>query len=201
MKNLTKTLLAVLAAGVVTTALSTHEAQAAHINGTIGFAGSVMFDSSALQNAHRVNTWFDVFGNAGFSNVAARTGDFSGIPLGTQATMATPWIFTPSTVTPGLWSVGGFTFNLMSATVVSQTANFLNITGTGTISGNGFQDTAATWAFSIPNAGGNPDHFTFAAQAAAAQGQGVPDGGSTVALLGMGLGVVEFIRRKLRLRA
>ena len=30
--------------------------------------------------------------------------------------------------------------------------------------------------------------------------EAVPDGGSAVALLGIGLGVVEFIRRKLRLR-
>ena len=55
--------------------------------------------------------------------------------------MATPWIFHPSTATPGLWSVGGFTFDLISATVVTQTATFLNITGTGTVSGNGFEDT------------------------------------------------------------
>jgi len=197
MKNLTKTIFAVLAAGLVSSALSPHDAQTAHINGTIDFAGAVMFDSSHLNNATRVEQWFDVFGNAGFSNVAARTGDFSGIPLGTQATMATPWIFNPSTPTPGLWSVGGFTFNLMSATIVSQTANFLNITGTGTITGNGFEATNATWSFTIPDAGGNPDRFTFAAQSATS---GVPDGGSTVALLGMGLGVVEFIRRKLRLR-
>ena len=89
--------------------------------------------------------------------------------------MATPWIFTPSTFTPGLWSVlgfgpqgQGFTFDLMSATVVDQTATFLNITGTGIIRADGFDDT---------------------------------DGGSAVALLGMGLGVIEFIRRRVRLRA
>jgi VPDSG-CTERM motif len=196
MKNLTKTILAVLAAGLVSSAFSTHEAQAAKINGTIDFAGAVMFDSSHLDNVTQVMVWRDVFGNAGFSNVAARTGDFSGIPLGTQATMATPWIFTPSTNTPGLWEVGGFTFNLMSATVVDQTATFLNITGTGFITGNGFENTFARWAFTVQNAGGNHDFFSFSANSAT----GVPDGGAAVALLGMGLGVIEFIRRKLRLR-
>ena len=49
MKNLPKTLLAVLAAALVTTALSTHEAQATRIDGRIDIAGSAMFDSSALQ--------------------------------------------------------------------------------------------------------------------------------------------------------
>ena len=66
-----------------------------------------MFDSSHLDAATQVMLWRDVFGNLGFSNVAAVTGDFSGIPLGTMATMATPWIFTPSTVTPGLWVLVG----------------------------------------------------------------------------------------------
>ena len=198
MKNLTKTILAVLAAGLVSSAFSTHEAQAAKINGTIDFAGAVMFDSSHLDNATKVMLWRDVFGNLGFSNVAATSGNFSGIPLGTQATMATPWIFSPSTVTPGLWSVGGFTFNLMSATVVDHTATFLNITGTGIVTGPaGFEDTVARWAFTVQNAGGTHDFFSFSANSAT----GVPDGGSAVALLGMGLGVIEFIRRRVRLRA
>jgi hypothetical protein len=193
-KTLTKAILVIFAAGFATCVLSTPRAEAALINGTIDFAGSVMFDSSHLDNATQVMLWRDVFGNLGFSNVAATSGDFSFIPLGTQATMATPWIFTPSTNTPGLWSVGGFTFDLMSATVVNQTATFLNITGTGIITAAGFEDTSATWAFTVQNAGGNHDFFSFSANSAT---QGVPDGGSAVALLGIGLGVVELIRRKL----
>ena len=193
--KLSKTILAVLAAGLVSSALSPHEAQAAQINGTIDFAGSVMFDSSHLDNATQVMLWRDVFGNLGFSNVAATMGDFSFIPLGTQATMATPWIFTPSTNTPGLWEVGGFTFNLLSATVTDQTATFLNITGIGIITAAGFEDTAATWAFTVQNAGGNHDFFSFSANSAT----GVPDGGSAVALLGLALTGIEVLRRKLKL--
>jgi VPDSG-CTERM motif len=195
MKNFRKTTLAVFAAGLITSTLSTHEVQAAHINGTIDFAGSVRFDSSALQNVTQVAQWRDVFGNVGFSNVAVTSGNFSGIPLGMQATMATPWIFNPSTPTAGLWSVGGFTFDLLSSTVVTQTATFLNITGSGTISGNGFEPTNATWAFTVQNAGGNHDYFSFSANVAT---QGVPDGGSAVALLGIALAGIEFIRRRLR---
>ena len=161
--KLSKTILAVLAAGLVSSAVSPHEAQAAQINGTIDFAGSVMFDSSHLDNATQIMLWRDVFGNLGFSNVAATMGDFSFIPLGTQATMATPWIFTPSTNTPGLWEVGGFTFNLLSATVTDQTATFLNIEGTGIITAAGFEDTAARWAFTVQNAGGNHDFLSFSA--------------------------------------
>ena len=197
MKNLTKTVLAVIAAGLVTTAVSTQEAQAAKINGTIDFAGAVHFDFSHLDAVTEVLTWRDVNGNLGFSNVAAFTGDFSGfVTLGQQATMATPWIFIPSTDTPGLWGAGGFTFHLLSSTVVTRTATFLNISGTGIISGNGFEDTAARWAFTAQNAGGIHDFFSFSANVAT-----VPDGGWAVALLGISLGAIEFIRRKLRLRA
>ena len=201
MKNLTKTVLTLIAAGFALTAISTQEAQAAKINGRLDLAGSIMFDSSALQNVTQVVEWRDIFGNAGFSNVAAFNGSYTGfVNLGDQATMATPWTFLPPPGgQPALWSVGGFTFDLTSATIITQTATFLNIMGVGTVSGNGFEDTTAHWAFSVQNAGGGTgDFFSFSANTAA---QGVPDGGSAVALLGMGLGVIEFIRRKLRFRA
>jgi hypothetical protein len=197
MKNLTKTILTLITAGFALTALSTQEAQAAQIHGRLDLAGAVMFDSSALQSVTQVLTWRDINGNLGFSNVAAFNGSYSGfVSLGDMATMATPWIFTPSTATPGLWSVGGFTFDLTSATVVTQNATFLNVTGVGTVSGNGFTATAATWAFTVQNAGGGTgDFFSFSANTAS-----VPDGGSAVALLGISLVAIEFVRRKLRSR-
>ena len=113
--------------------------------------------------------------------------------------MATPWIFNPSMATPGLWSVDGFTFDLTSSTVVTQNATFLNITGVGTVSGNGFDPTPARWAFTVQNAGGGTgDFFSFSANTSS---NGVPDGGSAVALLGISLVAIEFVRRKLRFRA
>jgi len=85
--------------------------------------------------------------------------------------------------------------------VVTQTATFLNISGTGIVSGNGFAPTNATWAFTVQNASshalGSNLFYSFSANLAT---QGVPDGGSSVAMLGIGLGLVEFIRRKFRLR-
>ena len=144
-----------------------------------------------------------VWERADFSNVAVFNGSFVGfVNLGDQATMATPWTFLPPPGgQPGLWSVEGFTFDLTSATVVTQNATFLNINGVGTVSGNGFEDTTAGWAFTVQNAGGGTgDFFSFSANTATVAAT-VPDGGSAVALLGMGLGVIEFIRRKLGLRA
>ena len=194
MKSLSKTLLAVLATGVISCAVFSQQAQATSIQGTIEFAGSVHFDTNSLATAHRVVTWYDINNNAGFSSVApSSTGDFSGILAGTQATMAQPWIFNPSTPTPGLWSVGGFTFDLLSSTVVTQNAQFLNISGTGIVSGNGFDPTGMEWSFTAQQSGGTPRTiFSFSAN-----GVAVPDGGSAVALLGLALVGIEVLRRKL----
>ena len=188
-------MVAVLATGLLSCALFSQQAQADTIQGNINFAGSVVFDTNDLATVTRVNTWYDVFGNPGFSNVTkGATGDFGGIAPGTDATMAQPWIFNPSTPTPGLWSVGGFTFDLLSSTVVTQNSTFLNIRGIGTISGNMFNPTPGTWAFTVQNSGGGLlTDFSFSANS-----QGVPDGGSAVALLGIALVGIEVLRRKLR---
>jgi hypothetical protein len=191
--KLSKTMLAVLGTGLLSCALFGQHAQAALVTGNINFAGSVRYDTNSLATATRVNTWFDVFHNAGFSNVTGgATGDFAVIPAGTQAAMAQPWIFNPSTATPALWSVGGFTFDLTSSSIDNQTATDLTISGIGIVSGNGFDDTAMNWMFTSQNAGGrNMQEFSFSANS-----NSVPDGGSTVAFLGLGLTCVWMIRRK-----
>ena len=189
MKNLTKTILGVLAIGFISCGLFSQQAQATLINGDIQFAGEVQFDTNSLATATRVVTWFDVFHNAGFSSVTSGTGDL-GIAPGTQATMA-PWIFNPSTPTPGLWSVGGFTFDLLSSTIVTQLASTLVIEGTGIVSGNGFDPTSMDWSFTTQSAGGRTrTTFSFSAN-----GASVPDGGTTVMLLGAALGALGMARR------
>jgi len=186
MKSLSKTLLAVLATGVLSCAVFSQQ-----LNGDIQFAGETHFDTNSLATATRVVTWFDVFHNAGFSSVTSGTGDFAGIAPGTQATMAQPWIFNPSTPTPGLWSVGGFSFDLLTSTVVTQNAGTLVITGSGIVSGNGFDPTNMDWSFTTQSAGGHTrTTFSFSAN-----GQTVPDGGTTVMLLGAALGVLGMARR------
>ena len=195
MKNSSKTLLAVLATALVSCALFSQQAHAITITGDINFVGSVQFNTNNLATATQVNTWFDTLGNAGHSTVAfGNTGTFSGIAPGTQATMAQPWTFNPSTPTPGLWSVAGFTFDLLSSTIVTQNKSTLVITGTGVVSGNGFAPTDMQWNFTTQSAGGRRQTiFSFSAN-----GVSVPDGGSAVALLGIALVGTEVLRRKLR---
>ena len=194
-KPLIKPLLAGLTAIVVAAGFAV-SAQATPITGFIQFAGSVAFDTTSLATATRVDTWFDVFGNAGHSNVTAgSTGSFSGIAAGTQATMGTPYIFNPSTPTTALWSVGGFTFDLLSSTVLSQTAKDLTIEGAGIVSGNGFTPTNMTWMFTTQNASGhNQATFSFSANSSS---EAVPDSGMAISLLGIGLTGLGLARRKL----
>jgi PEP-CTERM motif len=158
--------------------------KAAPITGSIDFAGVVTFDTMSLATATRVNTW-----NSSF--VLQDSGDFSSIAAGTNVTMAAPWIFNPSTNTPSLWSVGGFKFDLASSVIVSQSATFLNITGFGTISGNGFDPTPGTFSFTASDSNGqNQTTFGFQAQSTA-----VPEP-STVALLGAGISSLVASRKR-----
>jgi hypothetical protein len=196
MKNLSKTIRAVLAAGLLSCAVFSQQAQATPITGDIQFAGEVKFETKSLATAHRVVTWYDVFHNAGFSSVTSASGDLAGIAPGTQATMAQPWIFNPSTPTNSLWSVGGFTFDLLSSSVVTQNASTLVIEGTGIVSGNAFDPTNMDWSFTTQSSGGRT-HSTFSFSANSAT---LPDGGSAVALLGFALTGIEGLRRKLRNR-
>src|SRR5262249_59786407 len=112
---------------------------------------------ASVAAATAVQTWRSCNGALGLLTVSDVTGVYVAIPLGSDATMAVPWIFIPSAPTPALWSVGGFTFALTSDVVVLQTSTFLNITGTGTVSGNGFAPTPAHWAFTTQSARGHTE--------------------------------------------
>jgi hypothetical protein len=181
MKRLSKIIFAILATGLFGVCA---ELSAAPIQGTIDFGGVVTFDTMSLATANRVIQWQPFQGGtAGFSMVLQSSGDFSSISAGTQAAMATPWIFNPSTNTPSLWSVGGFTFNLASSTITRQNATDLDITGVGTITStnSNFSATPGTWSFTSSDANGqNQATFSFQAHSAA-----VPEPNS-VALLAIG---------------
>lgn len=193
-----RTILAVLAMGALSCALFSQRAQAVPITGTINLGGAVQFDTNSLATAHAVNVWFDSNGNAGHTTVQpGNEGTFASIPAGTQADMAQPWIFNPSMPTMHLWSVAGFTFNLMSSTIVTQNASELDIKGHGTVTGPpGFDATSMDWAFSTQSAGGHT-HMVFSISANGTAG-GVPDGGATVMLLGAALGALGMARRFLK---
>jgi len=183
--KLSKTLLAIVAAVASVGLLPS--AQATPITGMLNIAGTANFNTNSLTTA----------GSATFSDVlvlGGNTGDFASFAVGTPVVMAS-YTFDPSTITNGLWSVNGFTFNLLTSTVVSRSSEFLSVSGTGIITGPaGFDATPGVWAFSTQNAGGHPhDTFSFSANTV---GGAVPDGGMTLALLGAGLMGLAAFRAK-----
>ena len=193
MKNIIKL------AGVMAVLLAWSQTiQATTLNGAIGFTGGVTYDTSSAATASQVTSWITPVANL-------VSGDFKtpapfAITPGTAATFTSSiWNF--NTVAPmnNFWSVGGFTFKLLSSYVVSQggTAGlngYVAVAGTGMVAGNGYTDTYMSWSFTSqdPKAGSNPDSWTFSASSNC-----IPDGGATVMLLGLALSSMALLKRKL----
>ena len=165
-------------------------AQAVPITGILNIAGTANFNTTSLTTAS----------SATFSDaivVGGNSGDFAGFAVGTPVVMAS-YTFDPSTITNGLWSVNGFTFNLLLQRWYCRAARrFSRSPGTGIITGPaGFDPTPGMWAFTSQNSGGRPhDTFSFSANTEAGA---VPDGGMTLALLGAGLMGIAAFRAKFR---
>jgi hypothetical protein len=192
MKILTKTSLALLVAGLISCSLFGPQAQAVPITGAITFGGTVTLDTTSAGTATAVLMWHEK-DNTGTPFVTSADGSFSGL-TGSAATFVAPWSFNSGAIM-GFWSVGGFTFDLISSHILFQGGGGVLVTGSGTISGNGFTPTLGTWSFTTQDpSAGVPPVFSFSASTGA---PGVPDSGSTVALLGVALVGVEVIRRKL----
>jgi hypothetical protein len=187
MKNLTKTILAVLALGFVNCALFSEQAQATLITGDITFFGTVSLDGNA--NTATMVTAYHGLGGTGSPFVASADGSFTGLD-GLAATFTAPWSFNSGPVA-NFWSVGGYVFNLISSSITVQAGGSLIVDGTGTITGNGFDPTAGSWHFTTQNPSAR-GVFSFSAATGA-----VPDGGSAVALLGIAFMGLEGLRRML----
>jgi hypothetical protein len=207
--KLSKTLLAIVAAVASVGLLSS--ANATLINGTIGFSSADNFPGggagSVTQAGGNTTIHFNNPLSVDFANL-----DFNG----TQGSDVTFTDFTYSGTGTGATLVGGpivplWTFSI--GPVGSQTTysfdlhqlvsavfgvtggnNMFDLSGEGIVHITGFEDTLAT--FSIH---GNGPNLTFDIIQAGnhANGEAVPDAGSAVSLLGLGLLGVEVLRRKL----
>ena len=194
MKNIIKL------AGVAAVALAlTQAVQATPIVGNIGFTGGVTFDTTSAANATEVTAWITP------SVDLPPTGTFAGIAAGSPATFANvAWAFTTSTPIPAFWSVGGFSFELLSSTLTTHGGTpgvngYVVVNGTGTVSSTNstLDSTSISWSFTSqdPTIGSNPNTWTFSASANSVT---VPDGGATVMLLGIALSGVALLKRKLK---
>lgn len=163
-------------------------ANAAPITGYFNMAGAAILDAN-LPDAESI----DFSGNI---VVLGASGDFDlyldFLDLGTIQDL--PDFDNPVAISD-FWTVGGFSFELTHFDSVEQTlATGLDIVGSGTITGNGFDSTPGIWTFSGQD-GGAPVQFSFSATT-------VPEP-TTFGLLGfgfIGLGLSGRKRRKIAQR-
>lgn len=178
-----KTLFRTLSALLAATALST-AAIAAPITGAITFKGGVTLDTGSAGTATAVTGWSGV-------TVHSSDGDFTGLN-GSAVTLTAPWSFTSGALA-NLWSVGGFTFDLISSAINFQGAGSVSVGGNGTLKAAGYTDTAGIWSFTTQDpSAGTPAEFSFSAAS------GVPEGGTTALMVGLalvGMSILGFRRR------
>jgi hypothetical protein len=178
-------------------------AMAAPIEGDITFAGGVTLNSSSAATATEVLSWTGP-GGTGMPIVISDSGSFSGIATGSTADFTSPWLFNSSAVS-GLWSVGGFTFDLTSSHIAYQgtteqggvAVGGVLVTGIGAIMGNGLSPEAMTWEFATgdPSAEGV---FSFqVADGTIGAPSEVPDGGTTAMLLGLGVLGLGLVKKQM----
>ena len=170
--------------------------QAIPINGVIDISGTAVLDNT-LGSATKVT---------GFAGTAVDFLTQTGAFLGTDGDAVTMHTFGWNPVslpTNPLWkftdSTTGWTysFDLSSLSVEKQTANFLNITGDGSLSitgtGSPYSTTDGSWSFTISSST-TSEKFAFGFDS---ETSSVPDGGATVALLGSAMVGLSMLRRKL----
>lgn len=161
---------------------------AALIDGSISLSGGLTpVDASLVGTTLVAATGIDFDGTATVDQAA---GDFS-TSAGSTATMGDfqfDPVLDPNPVS--IWSVDGFTFSMDSVVVDFQSFNFLLLSGSGTVSGNGFDATEGTWKFSANTANSN----TFSWSSSSATVVPVP---AAVWLFGSGIiGMAGVARRR-----
>ena len=172
--------------------------QAIPITGSISFSGTSTIDDTSFVTATAFTSFQEVFVGA----PSALSGAYVGTS-GAAVTMA-PFIWAPPTAsTPihPLWTFvsGGDTYSfdlsVLHEDYASPTGLLLSGLGTAHITGPGLDelDTTGNWNFSAQTMG--LATFTFSSTTTV-PAQSVPDGGSTVLLLGGTLVGLGFVARK-----
>lgn len=173
--------------------------QANQITGGLHMTGVATLDNADLGSATQATAFAGVT-----TQPLTASGSYFGILQDTVTFK--PFSWNPSSAPINtLWSFADagtgwtYTFDLATLSVASQSSSFLNITGDGTLnitgSGSPYTATSGSWSFTISNPGGASNStFNFGFDSA---NNALPDGGTTVLLLGAALSGLALIRRKL----
>lgn len=154
---------------------------AASITGSMGLTGSFTASGGADLSDANILDLTSATGTSG-------TGDIgSTVLFGTVGTVNTsPFSFNPAPPVPNLISIGGWQIDIGTMTIIDQTSSILTLSGTGAISGNGFDLTPTDWTLSAVATGSSYDITLTAVPVPAA-----------VWLFGSGLiGLIGIARRK-----
>ena len=172
--------------------LAYQSANAVSINGSVEIGGPFQpVDDGSPANV----VGLDVATGVEFTNnglVLDSSGDLSGLAFGQSVTM-TDFQFDPS-LSPNpvtVWSTGGFSFTMDSVTINTspRSTTELSLSGTGTVSGTGYDDTPGQWNFTAQTA----NDVTFSWSSSTVSAVPVP---AAVWLFGSGLvGLAGVARR------
>lgn len=167
-------------------------AQATLIEGSVAFSllpgatvnpsgGTGLGDATGLVFAPVTNT-FVQNGSGAFVPYVATNSSFSSFTFAPFTSGTQLWTFTSGSNT--------FTFVMDTLAINNQGALFLDLSGFGTISGTGYEDTGGSWTLNV-NKTENAVYFAFSSTT-----QSVPEPASLF-LLGAGLLGLAATRRKL----
>src|ERR1700688_275700 len=196
---MSKTVLAVLATGLLSCGLLCQQAGANQINGSVLFSGAATVSGDSGPGTTTISfanpSWTVVSGLGNYSTFGtpATFTSFSFTGTGTGATLSGPGIpqgtFTFGTLT--------YSFDLLALVNGITTSGTMAISGTGIAHITGLDDTPISWTLA-----GSANDFTFdlSGSNTPPPGPGVPapEGGSAVSLLGIALVGLEALRRRLR---
>ena len=192
-----KTILSLLVTGLSTLTLLSQQAQAVPMTGSIAFSGNGTINSTPATTTLNFGSSPEstLFGTGSYSPVTPGIAvNFSPIALQTGTTNLigsgnSLWSFTAAGITYGFDLT-----NVTYANMWSGLGNYEILSGGGRAHATGFDDTLGTF---VLTGGGRGNSFTFSFLSNA-NGQAVPDGGSTAALLGLAFVGVDVFRRKLQ---
>lgn len=160
----------------------------------VPLTGNYALNGTASLNSSTVNTATQLVSGSGlFASLSGSLAPYNG-----QAFTISTWNFNSAAVVP-LWQTASLQFNLISSAIKIQGGGDLVVDGRGTLFlKSDPAGTANEYTFNFttqdPNIGAVAPNFVFSFSAS---GNPVPDGGSSVLLLGAALVGLGILRRKM----